>query len=107
MRPVNLIGSASAQKRAQDLILEIVESDQKGVSVKDLQTRDREDSYGKVNDQIIVPGEAVGMIIGKGMVAHRIIHIRANIIHRRRIDQRYAKSDWVQDQRVSSHWSRC
>lgn len=67
MRPVNLIGSPSAQQYARDLILEIVESDQKGISVKDLH-RDREDtqSNGKINDAIIVPGEAVGMIIGKG-----------------------------------------
>jgi hypothetical protein len=63
--------------------LEIVESDQKGISVKDLR-RDREDSQptynqgapaqaiqnqgsSKINDKIIVPGEAVGMIIGKGV----------------------------------------
>ena len=89
MRPVNLIGSASAQQYARDLILEIVESDQKGISVKDLH-REREDAHvghtgsmgmgaggsggagssggggGKINDSIIVPGDAVGMIIGKG-----------------------------------------
>ncbi|KEF57628.1 uncharacterized protein A1O9_05546 [Exophiala aquamarina CBS 119918] len=65
MRPVNLIGSPSAQQYARDLILEIVESDQKGISVKDLH-RDREDIHGKINDAIVVPGEAVGMIIGKG-----------------------------------------
>ncbi|KAK5046029.1 hypothetical protein LTR84_008816 [Exophiala bonariae] len=78
MRPVNLIGSPSAQQYARDLILEIVESDQKGISVKDLH-RDREDTHGgggggggggsgngKINDSITVPGEAVGMIIGKG-----------------------------------------
>ncbi|OAL31355.1 hypothetical protein AYO20_08265 [Fonsecaea nubica] len=65
MRPVNLIGSASAQQYARDLILEIVESDQKGISIKDLH-REREDSHGKINDSIVVPGEAVGMIIGKG-----------------------------------------
>ncbi|KIV98146.1 hypothetical protein PV10_01826 [Exophiala mesophila] len=65
-RPVNLIGSAAAQQYAKDLILEIVESDQKGVSVKDLH-RDRDDGgHGKINDTIVVPGEAVGMIIGKG-----------------------------------------
>ena len=68
MRPVNLIGSPSAQQYARDLILEIVESDQKGISVKELH-RDREDTHGKINDSIIVPGEAVGMIIGKGMSA--------------------------------------
>lgn len=88
LRPVNLIGSASAQAYARDLILEIVESDQKGISVKDLH-REREDSHapmsgggggggggsggGKINDSIIVPGDAVGMIIGKGMVPYRVI----------------------------------
>jgi far upstream element-binding protein len=65
LRPVNLIGSASAQAFARDLILEIVESDQKGISIKDLH-REREDSNGKINDSIVVPGDAVGMIIGKG-----------------------------------------
>lgn len=64
-RPVNLIGSAASQRHAKDLILEIVESDQKGISIKDLHSR-REDPYGKINDNIMVPGEAVGMIIGKG-----------------------------------------
>ncbi|KAI1611769.1 hypothetical protein EDD37DRAFT_650469 [Exophiala viscosa] len=65
LRPVNLIGSASAQQYARDLILEIVESDQKGISIKDLH-REREETQGKINDHIVVPGEAVGMIIGKG-----------------------------------------
>ncbi|KAL2441062.1 hypothetical protein ABEF95_011044 [Exophiala dermatitidis] len=64
MRPVNLIGSQSAQQYARDLILEIVESDQKGISIKDLH-REREEPQGKLNDSIVVPGEAVGMIIGK------------------------------------------
>ena len=67
LRPVNLIGSASAQEYARDLILEIVESDQKGISIKDLH-REREETQGKINDHIVVPGEAVGMIIGKGML---------------------------------------
>lgn len=73
MRPVNLIGSASAQQYARDLILEIVESDQKGISIKDLH-REREDSHtGKINDSIVVPGEAVGMIIGKGMASANLL----------------------------------
>lgn len=67
MRPVNLIGSMSAQNYAKDLIMEIVESDQKGISIKELRTR-REDSQEKVNDSIMVPGDAVGMIIGKGQL---------------------------------------
>lgn len=66
MRPVNLIGNASSQQHAQDLIMEIVESDQKGISVKELRTRGRDDSHEKINDSIMVPGDSVGMIIGKG-----------------------------------------
>jgi far upstream element-binding protein len=65
-RPVNLIGSMSAQQYARDLIMEIVESDQKGISIKELRSRNREDSYDKINDSILVPGDSVGMIIGKG-----------------------------------------
>jgi len=65
LRPVNLIGSVSAQQYARDLIMEIVESDQKGISIKDLH-REREESQGKISETIYVPGEAVGMIIGKG-----------------------------------------
>lgn len=64
-RPVNLIGSAASQRHAKDLVFEIVESDQKGISIKELHSR-RDDPYNKVNDTIHVPGEAVGMIIGKG-----------------------------------------
>ncbi|KAK5073207.1 hypothetical protein LTS08_004291 [Lithohypha guttulata] len=64
-RPVNLIGSAASQRHAKDLIFEIVESDQKGISIKELRAR-QSDPHSKVNDTITVPGEAVGMIIGKG-----------------------------------------
>lgn len=73
LRPVNLIGSLPAQQRAKDLILEIVESDTKNMSGKgpDIGRHPgRDDPYAtgqdKVNDSIMVPGEAVGMIIGKG-----------------------------------------
>ena len=65
-RPVNLIGSMSAQQYARDLIMEIVESDQKGISIKELRSRQRDDPHEKINDSIMVPGDAVGMIIGKG-----------------------------------------
>ena len=64
-RPVNLIGSAASQRHAKDLIFEIVDSDQKGISIKELRAR-KDDPYSKVNDMVMVPGEAVGMIIGKG-----------------------------------------
>ena len=68
MRPVNLIGSAHAQEKAKALIYEIVESDTKGTSIKNLMGRDDPYTTGpdKMNDSIMVPGDAVGMIIGKG-----------------------------------------
>ena len=73
-RPVNLIGNLQAQQRAKDLIYEIVESDNKNTGQKAsdvLRNAGRpEDPYAggsdKINDMIMVPGEAVGMIIGKG-----------------------------------------
>ena len=86
LRPVNLIGSREAAARAKDLIMEIVESDNKSSASKDrVPQRDapRDGGYGgggggsggsgggggngdKINDAIFVPSEAVGMIIGKG-----------------------------------------
>lgn len=75
LRPVNLIGSLQAQQRAKDLIMEIVESDTKNMANKAPEpTRNpgRDDPYAggqdKINDSIMVPGEAVGMIIGKGIL---------------------------------------
>ena len=73
LRPVNLIGSLVAQQRARDLILEIVESDTKNMAGKgpDMGRHPgRDDPYAsgqdKMNDSVMVPGDAVGMIIGKG-----------------------------------------
>lgn len=73
LRPVNLIGSDQSQQKAKDLIMEIVESDTRNAAAKqDTSNRPgpREDPYSgsseKVNDSIMVPGDAVGMIIGKG-----------------------------------------
>ena len=78
LRPVNLIGSPSTQQYAQDLIMEIVESDQKGISIKELRGGrgggGREDPYdSKINDSILVPGDSVGMIIGKGMSSKSVL----------------------------------
>lgn len=73
LRPVNLIGTDQSQQRAKDLIMEIVESDTKNAASKQDIGRPppRDDPYSsggseKINDSIMVPGDAVGMIIGKG-----------------------------------------
>jgi far upstream element-binding protein len=79
LRPVNLIGTPQAAAKAKDLIMEIVESDSKSAASKDRAPAQRDSGRdmgyggggggggdGKINDQIFVPSEAVGMIIGKG-----------------------------------------
>lgn len=88
LRPVNLIGSKHAADMAKDLIMEIVESDTRGgnnggggaaaaaaAPAPHVGGRGY-DSYqsgasgfgggDKINDKIMVPSDAVGMIIGKG-----------------------------------------
>ncbi|KAI7342594.1 hypothetical protein KC354_g16213 [Hortaea werneckii] len=90
LRPVNLIGSDRATQMAKELILEIVESDNRGQSVgggggggsgSNAMPPSRDRGYGGYDQQggggggggrdhiektIHVPSEAVGMIIGKG-----------------------------------------
>jgi far upstream element-binding protein len=89
LRPVNLIGSATAAAHAKELIMEIVDSDTKQLEggqqaqqppqFQQPTRRDNFDPYagagggasagagaGKINDSILVPSDAVGMIIGKG-----------------------------------------
>ncbi|KAJ4368786.1 hypothetical protein N0V83_005868 [Neocucurbitaria cava] len=86
LRPVNLIGSPAAAAHARELIMEIVDSDTKQMDASNNQQpqahqqqhnnkRDNFDSYsgggggagaGKINDSMMVPSDAVGMIIGKG-----------------------------------------
>ncbi|KAF2096860.1 hypothetical protein NA57DRAFT_58745 [Rhizodiscina lignyota] len=92
LRPVNLIGSKESADHAKNLIMEIVESDtrthggppqgQGGQGGQGLQGGQggqggrNYDSYqggsggpsggDKINDKIVVPSDAVGMIIGKG-----------------------------------------
>ena len=73
LRPVNLIGTPSAAAMAKELIMEIVESDTKSLANQGGVPKDtqgvlsiRGSDGEKINDQIIVPSEAVGMIIGKG-----------------------------------------
>ena len=81
LRPVNLIGTPQAAAMAKDLIMEIVDSDTKSLANQGGAGRDtgRGQGYGvhsgadafnggdKINDTIVVPSEAVGMIIGKGL----------------------------------------
>lgn len=76
LRPVNLIGSATAAAKARELIMEIVDSDTRGndgppaAQQPQPNRRDNFDPYsggaGKINDSMMVPSDAVGMIIGKG-----------------------------------------
>lgn len=78
LRPVNLIGSPTAAAHAKELIMEIVDSDTRTGNEGQQQTnnqpqtnkRDNFDPYSgganKINDTIMVPSDAVGMIIGKG-----------------------------------------
>lgn len=81
LRPVNLIGTPQAAAMAKDLIMEIVESDTKSLANQGGSSRDvgrvpgagsfgGGDGFGgeKISDTIVVPSEAVGMIIGKGML---------------------------------------
>jgi far upstream element-binding protein len=90
LRPVNLIGTPAAAAHAKELIMEIVDSDTRtaneGGAPSNHQSqqqqqprRDNFNSYGggaggggggdRINDTIMVPSDAVGMIIGKGMIA--------------------------------------
>ncbi|KAL9012597.1 MAG: hypothetical protein Q9173_002639 [Seirophora scorigena] len=75
-RPVNLIGTPQAAAVARELIMEIVDSDTKNMNAQNANRdpgRGGQASFGgggggdeKINDNITVPSEAVGMIIGKG-----------------------------------------
>lgn len=85
MRPVNLIGSPEAARIAKEMILEIVESDVRPPPGHPGHQPAHQDSRGpasfdpyrggmgndrggndKITEEIYVPSEAVGMIIGKG-----------------------------------------
>lgn len=82
LRPVNLIGSPAAAARAKELIMEIVDSDTRtgdGPPNNQQQQNKRDlDPYSggpnKINDSIMVPSDAVGMIIGKGKIFAVPIH---------------------------------
>jgi len=88
LRPVNLIGTPQAAAKAKDLIMEIVESDTKSLANQG-GPRDQGRSVGfggpsgdgdKINDEIVVPSEAVGMIIGKGTCLQRWVSTQAVLI---------------------------
>ena len=96
LRPVNLIGTPQAAAMAKDLIMEIVDSDTKSLANQGGAGRDtgRGQGYGghsgadafnggdKINDTIIVPSEAVGMIIGKGLsTSHHLDNLVADNTH--------------------------
>ncbi|KAF2689187.1 hypothetical protein K458DRAFT_383847 [Lentithecium fluviatile CBS 122367] len=82
LRPVNLIGTPAAAAHAKELIMEIVDSDTRTANEggasghqPQQQRRDNSNPYGggpgggggeRINDTIMVPSDAVGMIIGKG-----------------------------------------
>jgi len=88
LRPVNLIGTPQAAAKAKDLIMEIVESDTKSLANQG-GPRDQGRSVGfggpsgdgdKINDEIVVPSEAVGMIIGKGTCLQKWVSTQAVLI---------------------------
>lgn len=86
LRPVNLIGSPTAAARAKELIMEIVDSDTRAgdgpPAASQQPRRDNMDPFSgganKINDSIMVPSDAVGMIIGKGK--NMIALPRVNVI---------------------------
>ena len=77
LRPVNLIGTPEAAKTAKEFIMEIVESDAKNIASSVGEVAENKGlvsgtkgAYDKMNDHIVVPSEAVGLIIGKGSCSH-------------------------------------
>jgi far upstream element-binding protein len=93
LRPVNLIGTPAAAAHAKELIMEIVDSDTRaadggGAPAHQPQQarRDNFNAFGgapgggaggeRINDSIMVPSDAVGMIIGKGEISAALSKIR-------------------------------
>lgn len=73
LRPVNLVGSDGAKSMAKDFILEIVESDTRQLAnppQREPRAAPTGDTYGgqsdRTSDTLMIPSDAVGMIIGKG-----------------------------------------
>lgn len=87
LRPVNLIGTPEAAQMARELIMDIVETDTKNFANQGGRLADagpfRGGSSDKVNDQVFVPSESVGMIIGKGLqmlMAHGLLIILTGLV---------------------------
>ena len=100
LRPVNLIGTPAAAAHAKELIMEIVDSDTRaadgGAPAHQQQHQSRRDNFNpqggapgggaggeRINDSIMVPSDAVGMIIGKGEIFAVLIHNPTLILPRR------------------------
>ena len=81
-RPVNLIGSPSSMTHATRLIEQVVMSDTKlppqDASARSIVGGPSVDSSSgeRINDTLVVPSEAVGMIIGKGKPSSAIKFLR-------------------------------
>ena len=88
LRPVNLIGTSQAAAKAKDLIMEIVESDTKSLANQGgARDQGRGQQFGglggdgeKINDKIVVPSEAVGMIIGKGITRSYLVRTVSELL---------------------------
>ena len=81
-RPVNLIGSPSATAHATSLIDQVVMSDTKLPAQDAIPSRGLAGILGsdnpggeRINDTLLVPSEAVGMIIGKGKLSCTFDHL--------------------------------
>lgn len=103
LRPVNLVGTPEAAKMAKDLIMDIVETDTKNLTNQSGRTDNvmfRGGGNDKINDQILVPSESVGMIIGKGncVTSSNDRPYQTDDDYRRRDHQGYAVINRLQNQ---------
>lgn len=117
LRPVNLIGTPYTSGLAKDLIMEIVESDTKSLANQGggggaPRSQPNPLAFGaadgvKINDMIMVPSEAVGMIIGKGMRSDYAPKCTSEMLTsfcRWRDHQKHASRDWLQNQCITCKW---
>lgn len=105
-RPVNLIGTPQAAAVARELIMEIVDSDNKNNQNASRDAGRGQNMYGggdeKINDNIVVPSEAVGMIIGRGLPNILASSVTSQLTShdRWRDNQRHATDHRMQNQRL-------